>query len=91
MLKAYLGTERSQEEKRRMKVEADRIESKAQLVKKSANVYLSSDEGRIAIRKAAKSEFFQIRSINDSTTDSHGVEAKSDNSRRYVRISCDEL
>lgn len=82
MLKAHLLTERNQEQRRRMKVEADRLNSKVQLAKRTAQVYLSSAEGRIAIRKAAYRELLQRLSNNECSTDNHRIEKKPDISKR---------
>lgn len=82
MLKADLVTERNQEVKRRMKVEADKVNAKMQLAEKMAQMYLSSGEGRITFRKAAYRELLRRISNKDSTKDDHTGEKELVLSRR---------
>jgi hypothetical protein len=62
MLKVSLETERSRQEKKRLKGEKDRIDNMVEQAKQSARIYLSSDEGRMAIREAARKELIQCPS-----------------------------
>jgi hypothetical protein len=82
MLKAHLVTGRNQEQRRRMKVEADRLNSKVQLAKKMAQIYLSSDEGRTSFRKAAYNELVLRISNNQDPMNKNDSEKKLDISRR---------
>jgi hypothetical protein len=82
MLKAHLVTGRNQEQRRRMKVEADRLNSKVQLAKKMAQIYLSSDEGRTSFRKAAYNELLLRISNNHGPMDKNDSEKNLDISRR---------